>query len=253
MSDSDSDDDIALRDQDAHAIQVASRALTLWQSFPTREPRLIVLIEGPVLHHQGFNTAEASRTLHYGVVEADATVASEPLQTIREHAADRSNQRMPTTPLRIESATLVQCTFSTDRGPIPLPAWRIEAVHVIGPMWVLEAKALDRCWLRHMSPEGQQPGSHILQEARTRDGECELVVAFIGGSDNLFWYEGAVVESRTAVSVVPLARFVTRLPPGTAISAQGFMREITVKLESPLGGRVLVNHDGSPVEVLMNT
>jgi hypothetical protein len=78
-------------------------------------------------------------------------------------------------------------------------------------------------------------------------------VEFIGGSERFFRYETELVESTTAVSVVLLARPVESLPHGTAIAAQGFRREIDVRLSSPFGGRVLVNHDGSPVEVVVTT
>jgi hypothetical protein len=253
MSDQDSEHELAARPQDAVAIQVAGRALTLWESFPTGDPRPIVLIHGPVLLCQGFDTAEAKRAMQYGVVAADETVALEPLETIRTHSSDQTNQRMPKDPLWIESATLMETTFSTDRGLALLPAWKIEAVNAIGPIWVLEAQPLACCWLGHLAPKGQQQGPHILNSARIRVDECELEMEFIGGSERLFRYESAVVESSTAVSVVPLARLVKDLPHGTAIAAQGFRREIVVRLSSPLGSRVLVNHDGSPVEVVVTT
>jgi hypothetical protein len=237
MSDQDSEHELAARPQDAVAIQVAGRALTLWESFPTGDPRPIVLIHGPVLLCQGFDTAEAKRAMQYGVVAADETVALEPLETIRTHSSDQTNQRMPKDPLWIESATLMETTFSTDRGLALLPAWKIEAVNAIGPIWVLEAQPLACCWLGHLAPKGQQQGPHILNSARIRVDECELEMEFIGGSERLFRYESAVVESSTAVSVVPLARLVKGLPHGTAIAAQGFRREIDVRLSSPLGGQ----------------
>jgi hypothetical protein len=161
MSGQDSEHELAAKRQDAVAKQVASRALSFWESFPIGEPRPIVLIHEPVLLGHGFDTAEAKRAIQYGMVSADETVALEPLETIRTHSSDRTNQRMPKDPLWIESATLMETIFSTDRGPTLLPAWKIEAVDALGPIWVLEAKTLARCWLGHF-PNRQVRVRHPL-------------------------------------------------------------------------------------------
>ena len=56
-----------------------------------------------------------------------------------------------------------------------------------------------------------------------------------------------VVESSRAVAVVPVPRL--RVRPGTAIRAIGCERHVDVRLEEPLGARVLVDVDASPAEV----
>ena len=235
--------------QDVHATDLARQALTLWESFLDGEPRPIVLLHDPILASQGFINSEAKQALRYGMV-AGKSIAEEPLQTIRIFASNRTNESLPKNPLWIESATLMETKFFTDRGPVLLPAWKIEAIDSIGPIWVLEAQTVARCWLRHVAPEGYQQGPHILQLARIHDDDYGLDVEFTGSSENLFRYESAVIESSAAVSVVPLGRITRSLPPGTAIAAQGFSRVISVRLKRPFGGRVLVNHDGSPVQVL---
>lgn len=248
---SDADDHkLARESRDAVAVGIARRALTLWDSFPIDEPRPIVLMHGPVELCQGFNNADAYSAMRYGLIVADETVAPEPMQTIRTYSSDQSNQRVPKTPLRILSAVLTETVFSTDRGPTRLPAWKIEAVDAIGPIWVVASETIAQCWFGHLARDWYQQGPHILTSATFRNEDSELVVRFIGGSENFFEYEGVAVESRTAISAVPLARLKRSLMPGTAIAAQGFEREIVVRLESPLGGRVLVNHDGAPVEVV---
>ena len=235
--------------QDVSAIELARLALTLWESFPTGEPRPIVLLDDPVLASQGFKNSAAKQALRYGMV-AGESIAEEPLQTIRMFASHRTNESLPKNPLWIENATLMETKFFTDRGPVLLPAWNVEAIDSIGPIWVLEAQTVARCWLRHLAPAGHQQGPHILQSARIHDDDYGLDVEFTGNSEDLFRYESAVVESSAAVSVVPLGRITKSLPPGSAITAQGFRRVISVRLKRPLDGRVLVNHDGSPVQVM---
>ena len=77
----------------------------------------------------------------------------------------------------------------------------------------------------------------------------ELDVEFTGGSERLFRYDAEVIETLAAVCVVPLPRLTARLAPGTAITTEGHPRKIRVTLAERLGGRVLVNLDGTPVAV----
>jgi hypothetical protein len=79
----------------------------------------------------------------------------------------------------------------------------------------------------------------------------ELAVQFIGGSERLFRYDAEVMETPAAVGVVPLPRMTVRLGPGTAITAEGHLRNVGVTLAERLGGRVLVNLDGTPVPVTL--
>jgi hypothetical protein len=77
----------------------------------------------------------------------------------------------------------------------------------------------------------------------------ELAVEFTGGSQRLFRYDAEVVDTPAAVCVVPLPRMTARLAPRTAITAEGHLRKVRVTLAEPLGGRVLVNLDETPVPV----
>ncbi|HUB37781.1 MAG TPA: hypothetical protein VMA72_02910 [Streptosporangiaceae bacterium] len=72
---------------------------------------------------------------------------------------------------------------------------------------------------------------------------------FIGGSRQLFGYDAEAIETQTAVCVAPLPRMTVRLTPRTAISAEGHLRRVLVTLAESLGGRVLVNLDGTLVPV----
>lgn len=59
---------------------------------------------------------------------------------------------------------------------------------------------------------------------------------------------GEIVQSDTALAIVPLATSIGRLARWH--TAVGMQREVTVRLDRLLGGRVLVDLDSTPAEVL---
>jgi hypothetical protein len=65
-------------------------------------------------------------------------------------------------------------------------------------------------------------------------------------------YEPRALETPTAVCVIAKGVRNPALPPNAIVPAVGVTREVTVRLSSPLGTRVLVGLDGSPVEVLQD-
>ena len=71
---------------------------------------------------------------------------------------------------------------------------------------------------------------------------------FVGGVPALFEYSAAeVIETDQAVAVLPVSRYVGRPGP---VAAVGYSRGVTVTLARPLGQRVLVDLDATPVTVL---
>ena len=72
---------------------------------------------------------------------------------------------------------------------------------------------------------------------------------FVGASPRYFEYPSAeVLETRQAIVVLPMERYVD--PPGPGwMTLEGHDRTVTVRLARPLGGRVLVDLDASPVTV----
>jgi hypothetical protein len=90
----------------------------------------------------------------------------------------------------------------------------------------------------------------MLSSAFVGTDQRSLNVTFVGGREDLFRYDAEVLEVATAVTVMPLQRLTRKLPSGTAITLEGHRREVRVVLREALGGRVLVNLDGSPVPVL---
>ena len=243
----------AMTPREANGLKFAQRALFRWSSFPVADPRPIVLVYGPVLVTAGFNTSDAKDALHYGLVSANNSVADEPLRTIRANSAHRADQRRPLHDLKVVSATLSRTSFATDRGPTVLSAWELVALDALGPIWVLADSTLERCWAAPVVPEGEQQGWHLLNSATIGPDDRELTVVFTGGPPGLFDYEAAVLESDCAVTVLPLPRPIVEYPDGTAFSPVGIFRQVSATLSQPLGNRVLVNNDGSPVPVLRRT
>ncbi len=80
--------------------------------------------------------------------------------------------------------------------------------------------------------------------------EHGLTVHFVGGSEDRFRYDAELVETAAAITVIPIERPVQEFPAGTIFTAEGYDRQVRIQLDEPLGGRVLVNLDGTPVEVI---
>lgn len=237
----------AMTPRDASGLQFAQRTLSRWASFPVANPRPIVLVDGPVLVTAGFNTSDAKDALHYGLVSTNLFVADEPLRTIRANGAHRAGQRRPSHDLNVVSATLSRTSFATDRGPTVLSAWELVAVDALGPIWVLADSTLERCWAPPVVPEGDQQGWHLLNSATVGPDDRDLAVVFTGSPPGFVDYEAAVLESDSAVTVLPLPRPIVEFPDGTAFAPVGMLRQVSATLSRPLGNRVLINNDmGAP-------
>jgi hypothetical protein len=105
----------------------------------------------------------------------------------------------------------------------------------------------------------ERPGPRLLRSGVTAPESRELAVAFTGGGERLFRYDAEVIETAVAVCVVPLRRMTEHFAQEAAVAAAahrrmavaavGYPRTVHVPLAEPLGGRVLVNLDGTPVPV----
>ncbi len=232
---------------DAQDRWAATRALALWADFPVaNERRPIVLLHGDVHTESGFATGDAKMAFRLGMVESANAVDDEPVRRLR---TPQASGPAPKSPLLVTSTTPGMRPFRTDRGSQTLPAWRVTAQDAIGPIWVLTDDAAARCWSPPPGPHGERLGSHILSSALLDPDGVGLTVLFVGDSERFFRYDSELIETDTAVTVVPLRRSTGALPPGTAITLEGHRRSVHVRLDQPLGSRVLVNHDGGPVEV----
>ncbi|MGH9069235.1 MAG: hypothetical protein ACRD0J_17365 [Acidimicrobiales bacterium] len=145
-----------------------------------------------------------------------------------------------------------EAEFSTDRGQRVLPAWRLEADDVDGPIWVLDPDLAVQAWEPEEPPLSPPPFEgrphRSISAVLGPDGRT-LAFHFTGAPPLVEEYPRAeVVESAQAVTVAPVARDIG--PPGPR-ALVGSRREVVVELEEPLGTRVLVDLDGSPAEVIV--
>ncbi len=237
-----------LPDRDAEMVRAAWRAVAGWAEFPVgADPRPVVLLDGPVRVDKGFATGDAKLAFLQGVVDADAEVPEDAVRPLRRPAAGTGPR--PRGQLRVVAAESSEAEFATDRGHQRLPAWRLQAANTLGPIWVLTGEAQARCWSPSTPARQERIGPHMLRSGTVGAGGRELAVEFTGGSERLFRYDAEVIETPAAVCVVPLPRMTARLAPGTFITAEGHLRKVRVTLAERLGGRVLVNLDGTPVPV----
>ena len=239
-----------LPDRDAEMVRAARWAVAGWADFPARAaPRPLVLLDGPVRVDKGFATGDAKLAFLRGVVEAEAEVPEDALRLLRQPAAGTGPR--PRGGLRVVAAERSEAEFATDRGHQRLPAWRLEAADTLGPIWALTGEAQARCWFPSKPASQERLGPHMLRSGTVGADGRELAVEFTGGSERLFCYDAEVMETPAAVCVVPMPQMTVRLAPGTAITAEGHLRKDRVTLAERLGGRVLVNLDGTPVPVTL--
>ncbi len=237
-----------LTDEDRRELAAAADAVGAWGDFPfDAVPRPVVLTGEAVQVERGFATGEAKYAFLQGAIEADETVPAEPVRALRREpqltgAPARSR-------LRVTCAFVDQTAFATDRGPLVLPAWKVEAVDTLGPIWVLTDQARQRCW-NPSPPVAAERGSHGLDHATVDADGTTLTVFFTGSSPKYVGYRPEVIETAAALTVVPLGHLLAGQTLTGPVPAVGHPRTVEVRLGSPIDGRVLVNPNATPVPVV---
>jgi hypothetical protein len=231
-------------------------ALSRWESFPVgRDPRPLVMTGSVTWFEGGFRSGEAKLAFLYGDVEAAVSLPEDVLELLREGESgplpDPGERRWPS-PLLITEATSGSAAFHTDRGRREFPAWRLGGPDVDGHFWVLDPAVAASRW---KPPEPAPPRPFQGQPHRSGSAVIEpdgrtLRFTFVGGVPTLFDYPAAeVIETDQAVVVLPVERYVG--PPGPGfVAALGCGRTVTVTLARPLGRRVVVDLDATPITVL---
>jgi len=237
-------------------------ALDAWASFPAgARPRPIILGELPKVPDAGFATGDAKEAVLAGRYLLATRLPADPSATARVTLPDgpatlstitarQALDAMSTAPAgssgpttRITRVELGSASFSSDRGPLPLPAWLFTVDGATGPLaWPAIAKPA--FWPRQAGALVLYGGAHIAADGRT----VKVVLSADSGigcpGDQKHRDEPVLLESASAV-VVGVRSVPDGVVPGTpvadcAVAAVGRNAEYTVPLASPLGGRVLL-------------
>lgn len=240
-------------------------ALASWQSFPVdASPRPVVLTSDMVLGPStGFANDEdkiayLAGQYELGVALPDAPPTSDGYPVVSAKAAlDRlrmnvSGQQVSSS-LKIVKASLTRARFSTDRGLQQLPAWQFS---LAGPVDSVRVLAVGQSRLWPAKPlEPSWPGDQTTSIAAD---DQTLTYNFTGSpagpSPCGAEYAGKVVESRTAavisVEVVTPNPAGDSTPADQACNSIGAHRTVTVRLATPLGDRVLLTDQGTPIAMV---
>jgi len=228
-------------------------ALEQWSTFPVnRDPRPLVLVGPRIRTDQGFSSATAKIAFLTGAIDGDASVPPAVLELLRATDWSGTMSLEPARPV-VRNARLSEAEFMTDRGRQMLPAWRLESDGVIGSIWVLDPESVRTEWRLPEPPLRPAPFPgipHRAQAASIDPDDRHLDFRFVGRPENLADYRSAeVIESPTAVVVLPTMMYREPFGPHSIVSPVGRTRSVSVELGAPLGARVLVDLDARPVVV----
>jgi hypothetical protein len=217
------------------------QALEIWGSFPVaQEPRPLVLLSERV-RPLGFPDGTTKEAFLNGAIEAESGFPRQVLEAMR-----LSGRRSSEAVLIMSDATLEEFEFKTDRGQRLLPAWRVRAQGIHEPIWVLDPAIEGLIW--KPTDKSMAHLYHGGSSASTGGDNCTITMAFVGSPVEYADYPDAhVYETSGAVAIEPVV--VDKLAPGQARLAIGARREVTVVLSEPLGAKVLLDQQGSPVVV----
>jgi hypothetical protein len=232
--------------------QWARWALARSAGFPVgQEPRPLVLV-GPAANPEaGFRSVPAKLAFLHGDIESAVPLPAGLLEVLGAGAARQEARPGPHRDggrLLITGAIRHHAAFATDRGRRSLPAWRLTGPDLVGPLWVLDPAIAATRWV---PPQGGPPpfqgAPHRAEPATLADDGMTLRFRFIGGPREYVEYPPAeVFSSDHAVVLLPVEYDTGPSGPRNAI---GYSREVAVTLDRPLGRRLLVDLDGTPVMV----
>jgi hypothetical protein len=225
-------------------------ALERWKDFPAEaEPRPVLVLVTEA--GGGFRTSEAKSAFLEGNWRTPDDLpptpdefggypvigAAEALETLRRGQADGQNAGST---LEVEKVRLVTADVVTDRGPVDLPAWRVDFDEGSEPFFVVAVAEPARYTL------GRTGGS--FYNVVGQESDVELMVRHGGSSDSPgpcgadYRIEAAESEEAVAYRVVEVER-----PPAepsnepVACASMLYGRDTPLLLDKPLGKRVLLH------------
>lgn len=225
----------------------ATWAVERWADFPVQQDPRPWVFTGPIVcPEKGFRTGDAKLAFLRGDVEVEGWVPNEVLAILHDRT-HRSGPDIP--PLALNGGTKSETSFSTDRGPRLLPAWRFQSEDLLGPLWVIDSEVAASRWKPTAPPRPAPSGARLYRSTRSNieADDRTLHFEFTGGDPR--WVDfptSEVIETEQAVVIIPIED--DHGPPGPR-RLVGHRREVVAHLQHHLANRVLVNLDASPVTV----
>ncbi len=227
-------------------------ALQRWEAFPVdARPRPLILTAPPARFERGFRSGDAKLAFVHGDIEATVPLPDGLLKVLREgeHGPRAAPGARRKSPLLITQARPGQAEFATDRGMREFPAWRLGGPGIDGALLVLDPAVASRRWTppepAPPKPSGGLP--HRIASAAIESDGLTLHFTFTGAPPEYAAYPAAeTVETSHALVVLPVEHDVG--PPGLR-QGIGCARTVVARLATPLGERVVVDLDASPVMV----
>lgn len=207
-------------------------ALAKWADFPVaREPRPVVLTSMSALELDRLKNDAAWRTVFGGPGVSEAELPSELRPELSHYYRDLGEVPEP-----LPRIVRALGPFATDRGFQQLPAWMM---YPDARRWPFIA--LDPEFRRRMTWRPESIGDDAATEESVLSGDGRtLTYRFMGTPAVYAAYPHAeVFETDTAVLVDPVE--VALDSPYGARFAYAEEREVVVRLDAPLGNRVLIS------------
>jgi hypothetical protein len=231
-------------------------ALQRWETFLVdSRPRPLVLTGPPTRFERGFRSGDAKLAFLHGDITAAVPLPDGLLEVLRGGAPGprTAPERLRwKNPLFITQVAPGQAEFATDRGVREFPAWRLGGPEVDGALWILDPVVASRCWAppEPAPPKPSDGLPHRSASAAIEGDGLTLHFTFAGAPPEYVEYPATeAVETSQALVVLPVERGVGP-PGGRWLAIGGCARTVVARLASPLGERVVVDLDASPVMVL---
>ena len=222
-------------------VDVAGR-MRQWAQFPVEaRPRPVILVGPPVrLPEGGFVDGDAKTAFMHSGVAAAVPVPDRVVEMLRE----RPESDPAVDPLPITAATRVEREFWTDRGIRVLPAYELAVNGMRGPCLVLDPDV--PVWWP-FTEEQYRVG--LGGPAYVDDDGVTIHLPATGGVLTVF--DGARFEEHDTYVI---GHTMTHERPATGpVTLPMIVGQVTGRLSSPLGDRVLVDPSGVPFAVPSRT
>ena len=255
-----------------------NRALAAWKDFPVdRHPRPIVLIGPVAVQYAGYKTGEAKIAAMSGLYRLDVPLPPDPpaaavtrpdgptkvpvigpgaaLDRMKADAAGFKGASVA--PLAVVGFEFGTEAVPTDRGTVTLPVWRVHTADELGPTVVLAVaeSALARPAAAQISTPAAPMADHAVVDAAGTRLALTLTEGDPHCPGEAIWERTPVVRESGGAVAVGFTATQTGTVPGSKSDGCDLalrVKKVTyrVDLTAPLGARVLLTGQGSPVAVI---